>query len=197
MARWRNSLLVALCSITMSDCCARTVAGGGALREPAALEHAAPIWDFASELTQAQRAVNARIHDSLPADECDGENAFDPRAHELAMLGTPESLVELRKMEHAGGRERQAAAGRAYVFLASRSLAAGQREHAAEHSLHAYLSSVPHRLRMEALRIYCRSGRPDRSLHWIRLIESGEQDARFTPMLAELRAARQAKIAED
>lgn len=148
-----------------------------------------PVWDFTSQLSAAQCKLNAQVYESLPDDDCDAENEFDPHAYDLATSGTPEALRELRKLEHGGGRQRQAAAGRAYLFLAQQALARGNREVAAEHALHVFLSGVPHRLRLEALRAYCSSASPEKSGRWIEKIASGAQDAAFAPLVDELRAA--------
>ncbi len=152
------------------------------------------IWDFASRLSDTQRQLNAQVYKSLPPDECDAENGFDSLAYDLATQGTPEALRALRALEHGGGRERQAAAGRAYLFIAQQQLAIGNRKLAAEHALHIFLSGVPHRLRLEALRVYCSSASPEQSIRWIELIAAGVQDAAFTPVLEELRAARLAVL---
>jgi len=48
---------------------------------------------------------------------------------------------------------------------------------------------------MEALRVYCASADPADSAHWIERIATGGQDARFRPMLNELRAARESRAA--
>jgi hypothetical protein len=49
---------------------------------------------------------------------------------------------------------------------------------------------------MEALRVYCRAGRPEETARAISLVESGERDARFRPKLDEMKAARRMRVDE-
>ncbi len=127
----------------------------------------APIWDLASYLSDAQEEINDQVYALLPFDDCDAETECDSRAYALVHGKTADSLSEIRALEHGGGRERQAAAGRAYLFLARQALSVGNREVAAEHALHVYLSGTPHRLRLEALRVSCNSASPEESSRWI------------------------------
>jgi hypothetical protein len=145
------------------------------------------VWDLQSHLNLAEWAVNYAVFQEDPADPCDAETRFDPAARRLADGGTAAELQARQELERTGGRERQAAAARAYVHLAREAQEHGEFARAADHALHVYLSGAPHRLRLEALRVFCATGAAEEVAHQLELIASGRQDPLFQPALDELR----------
>jgi hypothetical protein len=154
------------------------------------------VWNLTATLAPEQLATNTQIYQALPFDECDAENSSDNVARPLAEHPTAENLQALHELAHSGSRTSQAAVGRAYVHIALGALARGDYDMAARFSINTYLSGTPHRVRLEVLRVYCRSGDPTKTAKTIRLIESGAQDPYFQPVLTELRSARIARLNE-
>lgn len=157
----------------------------------------ASLWNLTSHLTAQQLAVNAEVYAGLAPDPCASENEFDALVRAWVDRGTPADLERLADFSRDStyGREGQAAAGRGYIHLAQKALAAGDHATAARYALNIYLSSTPHRVRLEALRIHCQSGNPQRIAREIHLVETGQQDARFQPLLPEMRAGLAARKA--
>ncbi|MEM7165116.1 MAG: hypothetical protein AAF581_06595 [Planctomycetota bacterium] len=149
------------------------------------------VWDLTGHLSVEQRLINNVIYGSLADDPCARENDFDPMVRQWVDDGSPAALDALavftQRTEY--GREGQAAAARGYVHLAQQALARDDLAKAAGHGLHVFLSGAPHRVRLEALRVHCWSGDPQRIQRNIELIESGRQDARFRALLPEMRRA--------
>lgn len=163
---------------------------------PSATAAEESIWDLSAGQSRLQLAITAQIYATLEADSAAVENEYDSIARVLANLDSPAALEELTRLEFGGSRAQQAAAARALTFLAQKALLEGSWQRAADHSRHVYLSGAPHKVRMEALRVYCRAAMPEESAQMILLIETGRQDAAFRPMLSELRAARLARISD-
>lgn len=189
--------------VAVSLRCSAIASAGAPRQQPAADPESAgakqepkSIWALTAHLTTAQRATNDRIYATLPADDCDPDNVHDARAKILAEKGRPEAVKALYALARSGEREAQAAGGRALVFLAQQASRRRDFATAGQHALNIYLSGTPHRVRMEALRVWCRAGDPQRSAQVLRLIEQGRQDALFQPMLEELRSARQLRVDE-
>ena len=61
------------------------------------------------------------------------------------------------------------------------------RTESARHALNVYLSSTPHKVRLQALKVYVQSAHPDKALHWVWLIMDGKQDHWLLPFVPELR----------
>ncbi|GEM_PF-5998051 len=154
------------------------------------------VWNLTARLSEQQLAVNLTIYEKLEPDECDSENQFDPVVKAMIETHGVNAPQHVGQFVRTGDRQRQAAGCRGLIYLAHEALMRKDYGVAAGLALDVYLSSAPHRLRLEALRIYCRAADPAQSEKWFQRVQSGSQDPRFQPLLPELAKARADRATE-
>ena len=147
-----------------------------------------PVWNLARHHSEAQKTMNRIIErhiafEPLPAVN---ETFFDLHARSLVDELGKDASRDLNWQGRRGGWARHNAMARALVYLGQEAYRAGDYGFAAQQGINIFLCSAPHMVRFEALRLFCRTARPERSRHWLDLIRKGRQDSRFSPALGEL-----------
>ncbi len=155
-----------------------------------------PVWSVRPPVTALERRVMARMEWEIPREDSMEETADDFRVRAWVDAGSPEAIGALYSFATDVDLTEQLAPGaRGLVVWAQGCAHRGDDEEAARAALHVYVSSSPSEERLMALMVYLRTGPEDRAGHWLGLIESGEQDARFAWALPELRAIYATRLA--
>jgi hypothetical protein len=130
---------------------------------------------------------------TIPPDPYDEPGAKDALVTQLLDDGSPLAIKRFGEILNSEDREEQTAGARGALRLAHEAVDRGEFEAATSFALNVYLSGAPHRVRLNALQVFCVTGPPDRVRYWLMLIETGRQDIFFKPMLPELQQLEAAR----